>query len=188
MTLARECHTITRVLKQTLRGLSSYVIDRTRSRLAGLTDQEYWWSPVEGAWTAHAHDGHFSVDTADPEPDPARFTTLSWRMYHLMGTYAMDRNAEWLDIEPLPNPLWDKDAQPVDAAAAIALLWRCQDLWLHYLDAATEHTLQQPLGGKAGHYSSATGADYVLHQIDEQIHHGAEIALLRDLYRASGKR
>jgi len=172
------------VLKQTLRGLSSYVIERTRGRLAGLTDEEYWWSPVEGAWTAHVRDGQFSVDSAEPAPDPTPFTTLSWRMYHLMGCYAQERNAQWLDIEPATNPMWDKDAQPVDAAAAVALLQRCQDLWIAYLDATTEQTLQQPLGDKAGPYGSATGADYVLHQIDEQIHHGAEIALLRDLYRA----
>jgi hypothetical protein len=158
----------------------------TRTRVDGLTDDEHWWSPVEDAWTARVGDCRFSVDSANPEPEPAPFTSLSWRMYHLMGCYAMDRNAGWLGPEPAANPMWDKDAQPIDAVAAIALLARCQDLSLDYLDATTEETPRRPLGDKAGPYGASTGADYVPHQIDEHIHHGAEIALLRDLHRARG--
>jgi hypothetical protein len=41
----------------------------------------------------------------------------------------------------------------------------------------------QILGLVAGPYAEDDKASLVLHQLDEQIHHGAELAVLRDLYR-----
>ena len=171
-------------VREELLRLSDHVASRTLQRLAGLTDEEYWWSPVEGAWSARVEDGRFVVDWAWPQPQPPPFTTLAWRAYHLMACYAQPRNAEWLNLRPAEDPLADRAAQPVDAASAVALLERCQQVWHGYVEAVDEVTLADPLGSKAGPYAEATGADYVLHQIDEQIHHGAEIGLLRDLYRA----
>lgn len=41
-------------------------------------------------------------------------------------------------------------------------------------------------GGKpAGRYGAASRRSFVLHVLDELIHHGAEAALLRDLYAAT---
>jgi hypothetical protein len=173
-------------LKQSLLDLSRHVIERTNARLADLDDTEYAWTPVPDGWHLRP-DGHGGVtmDLAHPEPVPAPFTSLSWRLYHLVGAYAMDRNALWLEVTPPPDPLVGDGSQPVDAAAAVTLLHRAEDYWLAILDAVTESTLAAPLGEKAGPYADATGADYVLHQIDEHIHHSAEIALLRDLYRAT---
>ena len=39
------------------------------------------------------------------------------------------------------------------------------------------------IGPVGGDNSDGTRAGYVLHMLDEFIHHGAEISLLRDLYR-----
>lgn len=66
-----------------------------RPRLAGLTDDEYFFDPTEGsAWTVHprterctprqAGSGEFVVDFALPEPVPAPFTTIAWRMAHVV--------------------------------------------------------------------------------------------------------
>ena len=46
----------------------------------------------------------------------------------------------------------------------------------------TEESLAQPIGSRAGFYSGDTRRSFVLHILDELIHHGAEAALLRDLY------
>ena len=40
----------------------------------------------------------------------------------------------------------------------------------------------EPLGPVAGPYAKDDKASLVLHQLDEQIHHGAELGVLRDLY------
>jgi hypothetical protein len=39
-----------------------------------------------------------------------------------------------------------------------------------------------PLGPSWGPYAESNTADLVLHVLDEVIHHGAEVGLLRDLY------
>lgn len=39
------------------------------------------------------------------------------------------------------------------------------------------------IGPVGGEYGDGTRAGYVLHMLDEFIHHGAEISMLRDLYR-----
>ena len=173
-------------MKESLIVLSDYVIARTRARLAGLTDEEYAWTPVEDCWTAGSDGaGGFHADWTVPPPEPAPFTTLAWRLYHLMDCYSADRNARWLGIEPSGNPLADTGARPVNASSALALLDRCIETWQGYLAAATEEALVAPLGPIAGQYATSSGADLVLHQIDEHIHHSAEIALLRDLYAAT---
>jgi len=45
--------------------------------------------------------------------------------------------------------------------------------------------LAEPVGDLAGHYGDASRNSFALHILDELIHHGAGVALLRDLYRAS---
>jgi hypothetical protein len=49
--------------------------------------------------------------------------------------------------------------------------------------ALGEEGLAEPCGPSEGPWADAPKADLVLHIHREVIHHGAEIALLRDLYR-----
>ena len=67
----------------------------------------------------------------------------------------------------------------------MALLERAHDRWDAHLDLVTEdERLAELVGPVAGpEYADRTRAAYVLHMLDEFIHHGAEIALLRDLWR-----
>src|SRR3954468_16135293 len=51
--------------------------NQLRPRLDDLTDEEYFWQPVPDCWTVHP-DG--SIDFAFPEPAPAPFTTIAWRL------------------------------------------------------------------------------------------------------------
>jgi len=43
--------------------------------------------------------------------------------------------------------------------------------------------VKRPPGPVAGPFAGDDKASFVLHQLDEQIHHGAELGVLRDLYR-----
>jgi hypothetical protein len=48
-----------------------------------------------------------------------------------------------------------------------------------------EDGIRTTLGPAWGPFAESTHADLVVHAHDELAHHGAEIALLRDLYRAA---
>ena len=52
-----------------------------RPRLDGLTDDEYFWQPVPDCWTLHP-DG--SIDFAYRPPQPVPFTTIAWRLAHVI--------------------------------------------------------------------------------------------------------
>ena len=53
-------------------------------RMAGLTDEEYRWEPVEGCWSVRqGGDGAWTVDWARSEPPPPPFTTIAWRLIHI---------------------------------------------------------------------------------------------------------
>ncbi|HJW48587.1 MAG TPA: DinB family protein, partial [Candidatus Limnocylindria bacterium] len=59
--------------------------DRLRTRVEGLTDDEFFWEPVPDCWTVRRDDrGHWAADYPDePHPVPAPFTTIAWRLVHV---------------------------------------------------------------------------------------------------------
>ena len=62
--------------------LSDHVWERTRSRLDGLRDEEYFWEPAPGSWTIRQRDdGTWMADWPLPRPDPEPFTTVAWRLW-----------------------------------------------------------------------------------------------------------
>ena len=175
-------------VKRELVDLSDEVWRRTRARLEGLSDEEYFWEPTPGCWTIRQRaDGTWMADWPLPRPEPEPFTTIAWRLWHLIDMYGEDRAPQWLDVPAQGDPIGmdDPDAQPPSgAAAAIALLERAHDRWDAHLGLVTEDGLAEPVGPVAGpQYAERTRAAYVLHMLDEFIHHGAEIGLLRDLWR-----
>jgi hypothetical protein len=173
--------------KSELTDLSDEVWQRIRQRIDGLTDEEYRWQPVDGCWTVEVRsDGSFRHDVAVPPPDPAPFTTIAWRLWHLIDMYGENRAPEWLAVPPQGDPVGLDDpagAPPSTADAALVLLERAHDRWDAHLAAVSEAALAERIGPVAGPYADRTRAAYVLHMLDEFIHHGAEIAVLRDLWR-----
>jgi hypothetical protein len=162
--------------------LSDYVYERTRSRLAGLTDEEYFWEPVPGCCTIRrVGPGEYRADIPNELDTPA-FTTIAWRLWHLIGNYGGKRNPRWLRIEREPGGFDSYDPAPATAAEAIAVLDRAHDFWRDLLQQVPAASWWEPLGPVAGEYDEADKASLVLHQLDEQIHHGAELGVLRDLY------
>jgi hypothetical protein len=73
-----------------------------------------------------------------------------------------------------------------DAAGALAALEQAFDVWQATLSAVPEEALAAPIGPVGGGYADSTKRAFVLHVLDELIHHGAEVALVRDLWAARG--
>jgi hypothetical protein len=155
---------------------------RLDSRLEGLTDDEYLWEPVASPWSVRpGAGGGWTADWADPDPDPAPVTTIAWRIWHL----ASDCLASYLSRSPAGRPLEVTGTQwHGDAGTALADLRTAAAAFRGTATALGEDGLWQPLGPAWGPYAEDTWADLVVHAFDELAHHGAEIALLRDLYRA----
>lgn len=195
------------VVKEQLLSLSDHSFQRTRRRLDGLTDEEYLWEPVPNCWTVRKMpDGSFAVDWAFSPTGSWPFTTIAWRLLYLINCYGSNRSATWLELEPVDGPGakpdllipatvpsdmgFDKDMPrhlktiPGTGAEALDMLDRAYEVWRRYLTTVTEETLGEPLGPNAGQYAGNPRAGYVFHMLDEFIQHGAEIGLLRDLYRS----
>ena len=167
--------------------LSDHVWERTHARLEGLTDDEYFWEPAPGCWSIRQQpDGTWTTDGVFPSTEPTPFTTLAWRLWHLIDMYGEDRAPRWLDV-PAQGPAIGLDdpsgAPPGTADEALGLLERAHDRWDAHLALVTEEQLAEPIGPVGGGYAERSRASYVQHMLDEFIHHGAEIALLRDLWR-----
>lgn len=152
--------------------LADFAFRRLRTRLVGLSDAEFFWEPVPGCWQP----GDWS-DGAWPAP----FTTLGWRLTHVINNLNDPRYATQLGLEPRGRR---GIAVPASAAEALDLLDAGWAVTRSYLQDLDESSLSKPLGPVAGPWADDDRGAFVLHMIDELVHHGAEIALMRDLYRA----
>jgi hypothetical protein len=171
--------------REDLISMSDYVGGRLRQRLSGLTDEEYYYEPVPDCRTVRpVGDGTFRSDGhRTDEGDPREFTTLAWRLAHIIDLLTEDRIAAWLAVDGAPD--WPDRGDPGTAAAALDALDRALAHWHAVLDATTDDSLAELLGPIGGPYAEATRRAFVLHIFDELVHHGAETALMRDLYAAS---
>jgi len=115
-------------------------------------------------------------------PGDPPFTTIAWRLWHLTETYGGKRNPQWLGVERLPGGFERDDPAPANAAEAVAVLERAHAFRRDVLREFPAASWWEPLGRIAGPYAEDDKASLVLHQLDEQIHHGAELGVLRDLY------
>ncbi|HEX5578239.1 MAG TPA: hypothetical protein VFY43_01070, partial [Candidatus Limnocylindria bacterium] len=60
-------------------------------QVAGLTDAEFFWEPVDDCWTVRqAADGRWAADYPEPpHPVPGPFTTIGWRLVHVAESKLM---------------------------------------------------------------------------------------------------
>jgi hypothetical protein len=164
-----------------------------RPRLDGLTDAEYRWEPVEGCWSLRRReDGNYTLDTQRPPSSPPPVTTLAWRMMHV-GAYCLwNRASAFFGDGSMPeeadmsDPRYVPASLPATASEAIAFLDQAYRRWHDAIAALDDEGLRQPLGPKGGEYAEDTMAALIVHINREVMHHGGEICLLRDLYRARG--
>ena len=162
-----------------------------RTRLDGLTDDEHFREPAPGCWSARPRGtgsapvrvgaGAMTIDFAVPEPDPPPFTTVAWRLGHvIVGVLAM-RNAAHFGREPTDYDSFEYAATAAEAPAQLDA--ECAT-WLAGVESLGETGLARPCGPAEGPYADRPLAELVLHVNREVIHHLAEVCLLRDLYRA----
>jgi len=164
--------------------LSDYAWRRLTDRLVGLADEEYFWEPVPGSWTVRAGpDGVWTLDFAWSEPDPPPITTIAWRLAHI--TINDDRFRSWLGLAPQSSSTGR--TIPTTAVAALEAAEASKKDRHDALMEMTDTDLWNKIGPIGGSYADGSRVSWVLHMLDEVIHHGAEIALLRDLYRRAGE-
>lgn len=152
-----------------------------RQRLDGLTDDEYFREPVPVCWNVRPRGTDaMTIDFAMPAPDPPPFTTIAWRLGHvIVGVLAM-RSAAHFGRAPTD---WGSFAYADTAAGALAQLDTEYATWLTGVESLGEAGLARPCGTAEGPYAELPLAALVLHINREMIHHLAEVCLLRDLYR-----
>ncbi|WNF30998.1 DinB family protein [Streptomyces sp. C11-1] len=164
--------------------------------VAALGDDEYLWEPVPDCWSVRRrHDGpgaratsltgagDWGRDWADsPHPFPPPFTTIAWRLSHLseMLTLRADHTNGTRSLTRAGY------RTPGDAAGGLAAFEAGAAAWREALLAADDTALDT-----VGHSTYPNGSDAEDPFLDivwwvnqEVLHHGAEIALIRDLYRA----
>ena len=170
--------------KEDLVALSEHVFERTRTRLIGLTDEEYFWEPAPSCWSLRV--GEDGTTAADWEANPATppFTTIAWRLCHLIDCYGGVRNELWLR-GAFDDAGRSRSTPQPSAAAALVALDIAYGWWAALFASLTDEDLCEPLGSVAGTYAESNKAGFALHMLDEVIHHAAEISLLRDLFRAT---
>jgi hypothetical protein len=161
-----------------------------------MTDEEYRWEPVPGCWSVRRRAdgpgpganvlvgaGEWGRDSAEPRPpNPPPFTTIAWRLSHISemlairADYTTGRHTMTSDHYRISG----------DALGATQAFSDAAEAWRAALLAADDMALDT-IGHSAYPYGSDVGEaflDIVWWVNQEVLHHGAEVALLRDLYRA----
>lgn len=157
-----------------------------------LTNEEHFWEPVAGCWSlrpggeadgsAGAGKGEWILEGQYPEPQPPQFTTIAWRMCHvargMILRYDYTFGTHSLTIDDV--------AWPSTAADGMRFLQEHHRRWRDAVAQVTSEELDQ-----IGRSQYPYGRDRHVRFVDliawtnlDFAHHAAEIACLRDLYRA----
>ena len=117
------------------------------------------------------------MDYPQVHPDPPPFTSIAWRLLHIS-----DGNAIYWEhsFGPGQRNFWDL-APHGDAASAIHYVAESQAPVTATLAGMDDDSLDEMRPTHFGVEWPARRVFAVL--LDEQTHHGAEVGVLRDLYR-----
>jgi hypothetical protein len=177
-------------LRQVLLDQTDMVNAQVERALTGLTDDEFFWEPVPDCWTLRNRMevpaerrsprslGTWVIEEEQPDPDPAPFTTIAWRVTHLSLSV-------WQYLEAFARDEAEREALPLPVPPGVAKEsadW-ANEMLAHFRD--TVATFDE--GELHEHIpvwdSTASRAFVVGHVHREVVHHAAEVACLRDLYR-----
>ncbi|MCY0934229.1 DinB family protein [Streptomyces sp. H34-S4] len=170
--------------------------DGSDTEVRPMTDAEYFWEPVADCWSVReraagpgpratllAGAGPWGRDAAAyPHPWPPPVTTIAWRLSHLGEMIALraDHVAGSRTLTREVHPV------PGSASEAVAAFDAATAAWHAALLGADDTALDTVGYSSYPHGSDPQDVfvDVVWWVNQELLHHGAEIALLRDLYRA----
>jgi hypothetical protein len=161
-----------------------------------MTNEEYLWEPVPGCWSIRPRKdgpgpratlltgaGEWGRDSAEPgHPYPPPFTTIAWRLSHI-SEMLMLRADYTTGSHVLTSGTYTTSGE---ATGAITAFVAASDAWRGTL-LSCDDTALDTVGLSTYPYGSDVQEifiDIVWWVNQEILHHGAEIALLRDLYRA----
>ncbi|MEV5159627.1 DinB family protein [Streptomyces sp. NPDC053728] len=170
--------------------LDWYWCKNLRPRLNGLTDEEYFWEPVHGCWSIRPRgtsavpmregSGEWAMDSTSPAPVPAPVTTIAWRLAHIIVSCMGYRVGWYFGGQDVDSQTF---AYAGTADEALEQLDEMYGRWNAGVRELSDAELDNPpTVGPEGYPME----NRVLHVNRELIHHGAEISLLRDLYRRQG--
>jgi hypothetical protein len=152
--------------------------------LRGLTDEEYFWEPVDGCWNVRRRfeartelawgKGEWVVENAWQPPSPPPVTTISWRLMHGYDCL-LDFVARGLHVG---EQSWNDIEVPGVATAAVEMLATL----VERLDSELARRVDEDLHRGAENMDRPAHAAVVF-GIREATHHWAEAGVLRDLYR-----
>jgi hypothetical protein len=161
-----------------------------RPKIDSLGDDEYFWEPVEGCWSVRRRgtstapmavgSGDYVIEFALPEPDPPPVTTIAWRLGHIIVGVFGARNAAHFGGAPVS---YEDFPYAGSAREALRQLDEAYAAWVAGVEGLGADGLARPCGPAEGRYAEDPLAELVLHINREALHHGAEVLLLRDLYR-----
>jgi hypothetical protein len=171
-------------VRQEFLDLSNKFFARFSTRLDGLTDEEYLWEPVADCWSlVPGDDGKLNMRWGLIFDEIAPVTTIAWRLTHIIDLFSEDRCATWIGLEPETENVF-ADGAPPDVPTARRMLDEAFARWKRCLAAVDIERIFDKIGPVGRNMAEATRATFVLHILDEVIHHGAEIGVLRDLWAA----
>jgi hypothetical protein len=169
----------------------------------GLTDEEMFWEPHPGSWGVRRRsecttptprgDGEWVIDFDDDlvvaavqgaaiEP----MTTIGWLLCHVGSTPGMLADRDFLggsvasgaDAPSIYGSVVFTSAE--EAVATMRSGWRALD---RALQTSTDERLERAY---TEYYGPTTPMQFIASALNEISHHGTQICMLRDLYRAPG--
>jgi hypothetical protein len=154
--------------------------DMLRGRLEGLTDAEFLWEPFPDSWTVRpSPGGRWEADYAWPDPEPAPFTTIAWRINHIASCKIMYHEYAF-GPRVLTFPDLDVPRTPSEGTD---MLERGQAMLVEDLAGLDDPDLEAPRLTNWGEEWPAWRIFWTM--IHHDLWHGGEIGALRDSYRAS---
>ncbi len=160
-------------------GSMDRMMDQLLGRLDGLTQDEYLWEPAPAAWSVRmGDDGIAKVEGAgERDADPPPVTTIAWRLWHIAIDCFDDYTRRFAGDGSDASAVWTMD--PAEAVSSLTTAWQ------GYRAVIAGRVWSDELGDNWEVWSRSCTADMAMHASNELVHHAAEVALLRDLYRAS---
>jgi hypothetical protein len=147
--------------------------------MEGLSEEEYFWEPSANCWTVHPDpDGHWMIDYEASPSDPLPLTTIAWKIFHLAACKRMYYEYAFGE----GRLTWEEISVPRSPSEAIHFLEEPHALLQGALNRIGDADLGQMRLTNWGEMWPTWRIFWTMASHD--MHHGAEIGCMRDLYRA----